>query len=353
MAMRNLLRDRLTLVKADGRRFDNVAASVQNNFVCTDDLKLPLEEGDIFQRNLPNGLQETYEVTDTGYVEGKGSIASHYQSKVRKVLSANRKESKATMLKLFVSHSCKDNEIVTLLVDLLKTALNLSASEIRCTSIDGYRLPGGANTVEQLRREVHDAQAFIGIISPSSLESMYVAFELGARWGAGKHLLPVLAPGTDASILLGPLKGINALRCDNAAQLHQLINDVSNVLDAKSDTPSVLQRHVDKILAYCQSSGSRDSSENAGNPESISESAAISDFEFRILLAVAKLERATVDQVASAMQVGREKAKFYLDELSRKHELLDWYASMDRSRPDSYMLTHKGRGLLVERGAIE
>ena len=55
------------------------------------------------------------------------------------------------MLKLFISHSSRDKSAVEALVELLRTALNLSAGEIRCTSLDGYSFPGGADTDEQLR----------------------------------------------------------------------------------------------------------------------------------------------------------------------------------------------------------
>ncbi len=78
---------------------------------------------------------------------------------------------------------------------------------------------------QRLRLEVHEAVAFVGVISASSLRSLYVAFELGGRWGAKRPLFPLLAPGTDPSILEGPLLSLNALSSANRAQLHQLISD--------------------------------------------------------------------------------------------------------------------------------
>lgn len=114
-------------------------------------------------------------------------------------------------IRLFISHSSTDSVLVEHLVEFLQVALNLSASKIRCTSINGYRLPGGVNTDEQLKREVHEADVLIGVISSDSLQSLYVVFELGARWGAGRLLYPLLVPGTTAKILGGPLAGLNAL----------------------------------------------------------------------------------------------------------------------------------------------
>lgn len=156
-------------------------------------------------------------------------------------------------LRVFLSHTSRDKELAAALVGLLRNALNLGSSAIRCTSVDGYRLPAGAHTDKQLRREVHEADSLIGIISEQSLRSLYVAFELGARWGAGKNLIPLLAPGTSARILSGPLAGINALSCGSPAQLHQLIFDLGKQLGIEPQPAAAFQGEIDAILAIGQS----------------------------------------------------------------------------------------------------
>ena len=103
-------------------------------------------------------------------------------------------------IKLFVSHSTADAPLAEALVELFRSALNLPAKAIRCTSVEGYRLPGGANVDEQLRSEVNSAKACVGIISRQSIQSPYVLLELGARWGPKLHLLPVLAPGNGPEV---------------------------------------------------------------------------------------------------------------------------------------------------------
>ena len=141
---------------------------------------------------------------------------------------------------LFISHSKDDLRIVESLVDLFRSGLAITPDHLRVTTLDGYRLPGGTNVDEQLRREVHDAKVFIGLISPHSLKSMYVIFELGARWGAGRHLIPILAPGVLPETLLPPLSALNALSCANPAHLHQLLGELANVLDVQISPPQAL-----------------------------------------------------------------------------------------------------------------
>jgi len=150
--------------------------------------------------------------------------------------------------KIFISHSSHDAQIAGQLIDLFKAAFNLPSRDIRCTSVDGSRLPGGAYTDEQIRREISGAVVLIGLISHNSVSSAYVLFELGARWGAGKPLIPVLMHGSKSSMLAGPLTGFNALHADNSAELYQLVHDIGILLDLVPESPSVLQKQVDLII---------------------------------------------------------------------------------------------------------
>ena len=152
------------------------------------------------------------------------------------------------MVKIFISHSSEDSAIAESLADLFHTALHLSKTEIRCTSVDGYRLPAGANTDEQLRREVLESPVLVGLISHHSFESAYVLFELGARWGKNSYLVPVLATGVSASILRGPLSGLNALSCGSASQIHQLVSDIASQLSITTEPAAAYQGLIDAII---------------------------------------------------------------------------------------------------------
>jgi hypothetical protein len=154
----------------------------------------------------------------------------------------------SVMVKIFISHSSEDSVIAELLADLFHTALHFSKTEIRCTSVDGYRLPAGVNTDEQLRREVLDSPVLIGLISHNSFESAYVLFELGARWGRNSYLVPVLAPGVSASIIRGPLSGLNALSCESGSQIHQLVSDVASQLRISTEPAATYQGLIDTII---------------------------------------------------------------------------------------------------------
>jgi TIR domain len=150
---------------------------------------------------------------------------------------------------LFISHSSDDLRIVEALVDLFRSSLGLPPDRIRCSSLGGYRLPAAVSIDEQLRREIHEAEAFVCLISPRSLRSMYVVFELGARWGTGKPIIPLLAPGVAPRVLQPPLSAFQALSCESAASLHQLVTDLATVLHVHLYPAPTYQREVERILA--------------------------------------------------------------------------------------------------------
>jgi hypothetical protein len=152
-------------------------------------------------------------------------------------------------LKIFISHSKSDVQLATLVVELLRSALNLPAKDIRCTSVDGHRLPGGAEIDSQLRREIMGAKTVIGIISKESFDSAYVLFELGARWGQGENLIPLLAHGMHPP-LKGPIQNYNALSCESETQLFQFIADVGTQIGVTPESANVFNAKIKAIVDH-------------------------------------------------------------------------------------------------------
>ena len=150
-------------------------------------------------------------------------------------------------MQIFISHSSNDHGIAKALIDLLQKSLNLSSDEIRCTSLDGYRMRSGVQIDETLRSEVHDCVLLIGLITPSSINSAYVIFELGARWGAEKPLIPLLASGITPDHLEGPLKGINALDAREDGQVHQLVEEAAHQLNLELGRPSTYAAAISEL----------------------------------------------------------------------------------------------------------
>ena len=152
---------------------------------------------------------------------------------------------------IFISHSNQDADIAKAVIDLIRYALNIPAKKIRCTSVNGYKLPVGAETDDELRTEIFGSKVFIGIISPISIQSTYVLFELGARWGAKLPLLPLITNKLGIELLKGPLKNINSLNCCVEEDVFQFINDLAQKLDVTPEAPSVYNSKVAQLVKIC------------------------------------------------------------------------------------------------------
>lgn len=162
-------------------------------------------------------------------------------------------ETRTGGIDVFISHSSRDKKLAEAVVELLRSALNLSHQQIRCSNVAGYRLPAGAPVEERLRSEVHQAKVLFGLITRSSVYSAYVLFELGARWGAAKPMFPLLAGGPHHKILVGPLQAINAIDCSDSGQLHQLIDEIAMLLEVRRENPAVYQKHIERVVCLASS----------------------------------------------------------------------------------------------------
>ena len=128
--------------------------------------------------------------------------------------------------KIFISHRHKDEKIVSALVECIRTYFTVDRQDVRCTSVRPYRLPVGENTADRLREEITEAEVVLGILTTDTLESSYVAFELGSAWGQRVWTCPLLARGADQSHIPDPIRGLSPLFLSKDSECFQLLNDM-------------------------------------------------------------------------------------------------------------------------------
>lgn len=155
----------------------------------------------------------------------------------------------ARSMTIFISHSSQDAELAGKLAKLFQLAFTLPASEIRCTSVAGYKLEVGADTDEVLRREVKESKLFLALITPTSIRSSYVLFELGGRWCTELPMFPVLGRGATSRFLEGPLGGINALNLHQRPEVLQLLEDMGRKLERNMAPVHSID---DAVAAVCE-----------------------------------------------------------------------------------------------------
>jgi hypothetical protein len=154
------------------------------------------------------------------------------------------------MIRIFISHSGKDVPLIEQVTNLLLSALEISEKEIRCTSVPGFQLEGGAHTSTQLKQDLQGCEAILGVLTENSLDSMYVMFEFGAGWGLNKRLIPILGPEFSHSDLRPPLSESHAIKWNSAAGWFQLIEGLSQTLDVKMRSLALFSANIEKLVAF-------------------------------------------------------------------------------------------------------
>lgn len=149
---------------------------------------------------------------------------------IDRAIAKNLDRSRGRFPLLFISHRHLDEDVATALVRLFEVAFLIEPWQIRCTSVDPYRLPAAIDTAERLRAEINRAKAVLGIITPAFKDSSYVLFELGACWGQNGVSLPTLAKGATLADIPAPIAGKNALRLTEERDCYKLLQDLPSLV---------------------------------------------------------------------------------------------------------------------------
>lgn len=158
--------------------------------------------------------------------------------------------------RIFISHRSDDVQLAQALVDLLVFSMRLEPEVVRCTSVPGHDLRGGERTDDRLRQEIADAEIFLALVTPASLRSHFVLFELGARWGIEPRssdgplrFIPLIGRGLDAGKLPRPLADFNCLDLREEGDVAHLLAEISSSLSVPLTSEAARTRHVRRVTA--------------------------------------------------------------------------------------------------------
>lgn len=141
--MSHLPREKVFLTKKDNTIIENIDALIIGSDILIEDATIKIEEDDIINRVLPNGLEEYYLVIDNGYHSAIGSFSAHYQVKAKKITSQSMR-SNGTVVNHLSKLTFQDKAIMENLFDMgTGYVLNLSNNQFgaliaKCANIDVY-----------------------------------------------------------------------------------------------------------------------------------------------------------------------------------------------------------------------
>ena len=85
MAISNLMKDSITILKKNRKELGPVKASVQSDKIFVMSSEILIEPNDLVKRRMSNGGTETFQVIDPCFNEARLRIQAHYQMRVKKL----------------------------------------------------------------------------------------------------------------------------------------------------------------------------------------------------------------------------------------------------------------------------
>ncbi|HEX5735267.1 MAG TPA: toll/interleukin-1 receptor domain-containing protein [Blastocatellia bacterium] len=152
-------------------------------------------------------------------------------------------------VRVFISHSSKDSELVRLIVDFLETS-ELEPHEIRCTSVARRGLTLGEDVSSTLRDEIEESKIVIALLTKDALSSFNVLMELGAGWGQKKILIPVLGPRVSISNVPVWLRLPHGMMWNCRACWEQFEQILYSKLGKKIVKRRRFHRIIDKLISW-------------------------------------------------------------------------------------------------------
>lgn len=185
--MRDLLTDKVSLIRKNGDIVDNIFASVQGRKVFMDDMNLKMEEGDKLIRIHPNGTEETYLILNLKYLLF-GDL-SHIEIDVKK-------DTQIDLLKPQELHIYSSNsQIIINSPNSNLNALNIAQGDLfeRLRQVVDKNITDDNNIKAELLRQVEELEKAQGDESFSERYNRFIASAANhaTLWGA---LSPFISP---------------------------------------------------------------------------------------------------------------------------------------------------------------
>lgn len=161
---------------------------------------------------------------------------------------------KDKIMKIFISHSSIDKELVLMFVDLLVQGFHIDYDEIFCTSMDNA-LRVGEDFIKSIKEHLHDSEIVLFLITLNYIDSKFCIMEMGAAWAFKDNIFPIIVPPLDYNILNDtPLKITQSIILSDAEDLFKKLYEYKLVEKQIIPRLNFMQEHglYDKIKLFTE-----------------------------------------------------------------------------------------------------
>lgn len=154
MGFSSLMTDTISVLKKDGNRFDGIKASVQSGGIFISGCTLLIESGDLIQRKMSNGGEETFEVIDPGFHEEFHGIPAGYQMAVKKLGIPEAQKAVQHISYNFTGHNARINQ----------SSVDNSTNVVNVNTDAAMYIMALRSAIQEACFSIHDEQSALDVI---------------------------------------------------------------------------------------------------------------------------------------------------------------------------------------------
>jgi hypothetical protein len=250
---------------------------------------------------------------------------------------------------IFISHINEEAEIASVLKEWIeKTFLGQWTVFV---SSDSKDIPVGSKWLDQIDSALEKSKLLIVLCSSKSISRAWINFEAGCGWIKRIPIIPVCYSGMNKENLPVPISMFQGINTNEKDFSNKLLNSIARHLDIKQKS-QIDTEAFNKAILKAISSVSKAEQNAIGKTSNRSENANVIQYrEIEILkkLAEAGDRRLTAEQLADALKIPLQKAKYYLTKMVEKEFVHDLIAI---DTPTTYTLDQAGREYLIENDLL-
>lgn len=130
---------------------------------------------------------------------------------------------RAAIRRVFLSHAAADAPLAEYLSEVIRTSVG--NVEVFVASSPG-QVETGEEWLTRIKQELRDSDTYLVLLTPTSIERLWIWFETGAAWMSERRLVPVVARGLEKNKIPPPLGAHQALSLDDERDVRQLFRDL-------------------------------------------------------------------------------------------------------------------------------